>query len=67
MLRIFISSNTSIKIIPSGSGAIVNTEIYDWQIDSVKRYEYTLDDNNNQLLQLKGNTSNKICSFYPVK
>ena len=60
-------NNTSIKIIPSGSGAIVNTEIYDWQIDSVKRYEYTLDDNNNQLLQLKGNTSNKICSFYPVK
>ena len=60
-------NNTSIKILPSGSGAIVNAQIYDWQIDSVKRYSYALTNPNSQLLQLRGDTGNKICSFYPVK
>ena len=60
-------NNTLIKILPSGSGAIINAQIYDWQINSVKRYDYALTNNNNQLLQLRGDTGNKICSFYPVK
>ena len=62
-------NDTLIDVIPTGSGAIINSKLHEWQINAVERYDYTLTENNSQLLQVNGELSknNKICSFYPVK
>ena len=62
-------NDTLIDVIPTGSGAIINSKLHEWQINAVERYDYSLTENNSQLLQVNGDLSknNKICSFYPVK
>ena len=60
-------NDTLIKVVPAGSGAIINSQIYDWKIDLVKRYSHAITNDNKQLLQLRGSKGNKICSFFPPK
>ena len=62
-------NDTLIDVIPTGSGAIINSKLHEWQINAVERYNFSLNENNSQLLQVNGELSknNKICSFYPVK
>ena len=63
----YLLSKTLIKITPSGRDARFLTQIYNWKINSVKRYESSLN-SNNQLLQVNSELKykgNKICSFYP--
>ena len=64
------TNNTTIRVIPSGTDSITGSKIHEWKIDSVKRYNHVLTQNNSELVQLRGvslSNTNKICSFYPVK
>jgi len=64
------ANNTIIKVIPSGSEAIIGTEIHEWKINSVERYNHVLTQNNSEIVQVRAislTNNNKICSFYPVK
>jgi len=64
------ASNTIIRITPSGSDTIITTQIHEWKINSVERYNHVLTENNSQFVQINSeslNYNNKICSFYPVK
>ena len=63
------ANNTSIKIIPTGSESIIGSEIHEWKINSVERYNHVLNQNNSELVQGRAislSNNNKICSFYPV-
>jgi len=63
------SNNTKINIIPSGSNFVIVPKIHEWIIDSVKRFNHVLTENNSEMIQIKSTYTpdNKICSFYPVK
>ena len=64
------TNNTSIKVIPAGSESIIGSEVHEWKINSVERYDHVLTQNNSELVQIRAislTNNNKICSFYPVK
>ena len=64
------ANNTIIKITPSGSDSSIGSNIHEWKINSVERYNHVLTQNNSELVQVRAislTNNNKICSFYPVK
>ena len=62
--------NTRIKSCSYRKDAKFTTKIHEWKINDVKRYDYTLTEDNSQIIQVKSDSrtnGNKICSFYPPK
>ena len=62
-------NNTIVKVIPSGSEAIIGSRIHDWKINSVERYKHALTLENSEIIQVRSSSGkkNKLCSFYPPK
>ena len=66
----YSSKNTRIRVVPTGKDAKFTSSIHEWKINDVKRYDYTLTEDNSQIIQVKADSrtkGNKICSFYPPK
>ncbi len=66
----YSSKNTRIRVVPTGKDAKFTSNVHEWKINDVKRYDYTLTENNSQIIQVKSENKlkgNKICSFYPPK
>jgi len=64
------TNNTIIKVTPAGSDSIIGSQVHEWKINSVERYNHVIDQNNSELVQVRAislTNNNKICSFYPVK
>jgi len=66
--------NTTITAVPFGSGCILGSELHEWKLNNVERFNHYLTGSNKDLyddtVQVKSETrekGNKICSFYPPK
>ena len=65
---------TKITVVPFGSGASMDAEIYKWQFNNVKRYNWLLTGTNKdtyrdtvQITSEVKSKGNKLCSFYAPK
>ena len=68
------SGKTTITAVPFGSGCILGSELHEWKLNDVERFNHYLTGSNKDLygdtVQIKSETrdkGNKICSFYPPK
>lgn len=67
----YTKNETYIRVLPAGSGAIFNSNIHEWKINSVERYKNILNEEIYKgTLQIPSEIKlkqNKICSFYATK
>ncbi len=65
----YVRNQTDIVIVPSGKGARLNAEIYEWKLNSVEYYDkYLSNINNDAMVQITSPQlfkGVKPCSFYP--
>ena len=69
-----VTGETTLTVVPFGSGCVLGSELHRWQLNNVERYDWLLSGTNKvtyrDTVQIKSETKakgNKICSFYPPK